>query len=52
MNKHPTALMLSLIGLLLAIVGLTQLQKMWRVILLAALVAGVIMGWTIYFKLL
>jgi hypothetical protein len=52
MNKHPTALMLSLIALLLAVIGLVHLQKGWRYILLAVLVAGVVVGWVIYFNLL
>ena len=52
MNKQPTALMLSLIGLLLAVIGLTHLQKFWKPVLVAALVAGVIFWWVIYFNLL
>jgi hypothetical protein len=52
MNKQPTALMLSLIGLLLAVIGLTQLQKFWKPVLIAAVVVGVIFWWIIYFNLL
>lgn len=52
MNKHPNALMLSLIGLLLAVIGLTRLQQVWRYVLLAVIVAGVLVGWVVYFNLL
>jgi hypothetical protein len=52
MNKHPTALMLSLIGLLLTVMGLSHLHKVWRFILLMLLGAGVVIGWIIYFDIL
>lgn len=52
MNRRPTALMLSLIALLLAIIGLTHLQQAWKYVLLAVVVAGVIVGWVVYFNLL
>ncbi|MBE7556369.1 MAG: hypothetical protein HS126_35400 [Anaerolineales bacterium] len=52
MNKHPNALMLSLIGLLLALIGLTHLQQVWKYVLLALIAVGVILGWVIYFNLL
>jgi hypothetical protein len=52
MNKQPTALMLSLIGLLLAVIGLAHLQKFWKPVLVAAVVAGAILWWVVYFNLL
>lgn len=52
MNKHPNVLMLSLIGLLLAVIGLARLQQVWRYVLLAVIVAGVLVGWVVYFNLL
>ncbi|GIK43636.1 MAG: hypothetical protein BroJett011_74690 [Chloroflexota bacterium] len=52
MHKHPNALMLSLIGLLLAVIGLGRLQQVWRHILLAVIVAGIIIGWVVYLNLL
>ena len=52
MNKHPNALMLSLIGLLLAIMGLTRLQQLWKYILVALIIAGVTLGWVAYFNFL
>ncbi|HXV41496.1 MAG TPA: hypothetical protein VEC96_00405 [Anaerolineae bacterium] len=52
MNRHPTVLMLSLIGLLLGVIGLGHLQKVWKYALVIAGVAGVVIGWLIYFDLL
>ncbi|MBI1877302.1 MAG: hypothetical protein HYR94_03555 [Chloroflexi bacterium] len=52
MNKHPTALMLSLVALLLAVMGLIQLQKVWKYVLLTVSVVGAIVWWIIYFNLL
>jgi hypothetical protein len=52
MNRHPTALMLSLIALLLAVMGLSYLQKVWKYALIIAGVAGAVIGWFIYFDLL
>jgi hypothetical protein len=52
MNRQPTALMLSLIALLLAVIGLTRLQKVWKHILIITLMAGAIFWWIIYFDLL
>lgn len=52
MNKHPTALMMSLLVLFLAIISLAHLQKVGKYILLAVLVVGVITGWVVYFNLL
>lgn len=43
MNKHPTALMLSLIALLLAFMGLARLQKAWPYLL--ALATGLLIGY-------
>lgn len=47
MSKHPTTLMLSLIALMVAVMGLVRLQKVWRYILLAAVIAGLVIGWII-----
>jgi hypothetical protein len=52
MNKHPTTLMLSFIGLLLAVIGLARLQRVWKYVLLALITAGVLLGWVVYFNLL
>lgn len=52
MNRRPTALMLSLIALLLAVMGLARLQQVWKYVLLAVIAAGVIVGWVVYFNLL
>lgn len=52
MNKHPTALMLSLLVMFLAIISMTHLQKAGKYIVLAVLGIGVIMGWMVYFNLL
>jgi hypothetical protein len=52
MNKHPNALMLSLIGLLLAVMGLARLQQVGKYLLLAVIAAGVLIGWMVYFNLL
>lgn len=51
MNKHPTALMLALTGLMLAIIGLGRLQKVWKYcqpnvwLPLPVVVAGVLIGY-------
>ena len=52
MNKHPTTLILSLIGLFLAVIGLVQVQKVWKHLLVIVGVAGAVIGWVIYFNLL
>ena len=52
MNKHPTALMMSLLVFFLAIIGLAHLQKVGKYLLLVVLVVGVISGWVVYFNLL
>jgi hypothetical protein len=38
--------------LLLAVIGLAHLQKFWKPVLVAAVVAGAILWWVIYFNLL
>ncbi len=52
MNKHPTALMMSLLVFFMAIIGLTHLQNVGKYILLVVLVVGVVAGWVVYFNLL
>jgi hypothetical protein len=52
MNRHPTALMLSLIALLLTVIGLAHVQKVWKYALVIVGLAGAVIGWLIYFDLL